>query len=40
MINSLTRIDCADCNGQGIIFWGDDQDYDLEPCQCVATPLD
>ena len=36
MIDSLTRIDCNDCNGVGIIFWGNDLDFDVEPCDCVA----
>jgi hypothetical protein len=36
MINSLTRIECDECNGEGLIFWGNDTDYDVEPCECVG----
>lgn len=35
MINSLTRINCDECHGHGVIFWGNDEDYDVEPCECV-----
>jgi hypothetical protein len=26
--------DCNDCNGQGLIFWGNELDYDVEKCDC------
>jgi hypothetical protein len=35
MINSVLTIDCQDCHGYGIIFFGNDNDYDCEPCDCV-----
>jgi hypothetical protein len=35
MINSLTRIECDECNGVGLIFWGNDLDYDVEACECI-----
>ena len=35
MINSLIRIDCIDCHGYGVIFFGNDNDYDCEQCDCV-----
>jgi hypothetical protein len=34
MINSVMNFDCADCNGSGLIFFGDDLDYDVKPCDC------
>ena len=34
MINSVMRFDCNDCNGQGLIFWGNDLDYNVEKCEC------
>ena len=34
MINSVMSFDCNDCNGQGLIFWGNDLDYDVEKCDC------
>lgn len=36
MINFLTAVDCDTCHGQGIIFFGDNDDYAIEPCECVA----
>jgi len=36
MINALTRINCDECSGNGLIFWGDNDNYDVEPCECVA----
>jgi hypothetical protein len=37
MINSLERIKCDTCLGHGVIFYGDDSDYSIEPCECVAN---
>ena len=34
MINSVMSFDCSDCNGQGLIFWGDNLDYNVEKCDC------
>jgi hypothetical protein len=34
MINSVMSFDCNDCNGQGLIFWGNELDYDVEKCDC------
>ena len=34
MINSVMAFDCNECNGQGLIFWGNDLDYDVEKCEC------
>lgn len=34
MINSVMSFDCNDCNGQGLIFWGDNLDYNVEKCDC------
>ena len=34
MINSVMAFDCNDCNGQGLIFWGNELDYDVEKCDC------
>ena len=39
MINSLLTIDCQDCNGYGTIFFGDDNDFDCEPCDCQDGSL-
>ena len=34
MINSVMAFDCDECNGAGLIFWGNDLDYDVEKCDC------
>jgi len=36
MINSVQIIDCSSCYGEGIIFIGDENDYSIEPCECVS----
>ena len=39
MINALERINCDECHGHGVIFYGDNDDYGVEPCECVAQWL-
>jgi len=34
MINTLMRFDCDECSGYGLIFWGNDLDYDVQKCEC------
>ena len=40
MINSVLTIDCSTCHGRGLVFFGDENDYSVEPCQCVDTKND
>ena len=35
MINAIQLVECGTCYGQGVIFIGDDNDYNVEPCECV-----
>ena len=35
MINSVMVFDCKGCYGAGLVFIGNDEDYAIEPCQCV-----
>ena len=35
MIRTI-KIDCSECKGEGFIYWGNAEDYDVEPCECVA----
>ena len=35
MINSVMTFPCDECDGQGLIFWGNDIDYDVETCACA-----
>ena len=39
MINSVMSFACDECNGQGLIFWGDDLNYDVETCECKDFTL-
>jgi len=39
MINTLMRFECGECNGAGLIFWGNDLDYDVEKCECENFTL-
>ena len=36
MINSVKVIDCDTCRGVGLIFIGDNEDYNVEPCECIG----
>ena len=38
MINSVLSIKCEDCNGYGYLFYGDENDYDVESCSCQENP--
>jgi hypothetical protein len=35
-LTDVTAIACDDCGGAGIIFWGNENDFDCEPCDCVT----
>jgi len=37
MINSVEQINCDECYGHGVIFYGDNDNYSVEPCECVAN---
>jgi len=37
MINSVEQINCDECYGHGVIFYGDENNFDVEPCECVAN---
>ncbi len=34
MINSVMTVECSECNSTGLIFFGNDYDYDVETCDC------
>jgi hypothetical protein len=27
---------CKSCHGRGYVFYGDNEDYTIDPCECVA----
>ena len=35
MINAVQVIKCSACYGEGLVFIGDENDYHVEPCECV-----
>jgi hypothetical protein len=28
---------CSPCGGRGYVFYGDNEDYTIEPCECVSN---
>jgi hypothetical protein len=40
LITDVITIPCDDCNGVGFIFFGNENDFDVEPCDCVADVED
>jgi len=39
MINSVQSIKCDTCNGYGYLFYGDENDYSVESCECKDSSL-
>ena len=35
-LKEIISVACDECNGAGFIFWGDDNNFDVEPCDCVT----
>jgi len=35
-LKEIIAIGCDECNGAGFIFWGNDDSFDVEPCDCVT----
>jgi hypothetical protein len=36
MIKEIISVACDDCGGAGFLFFGSENDYDVEPCDCVT----
>lgn len=34
-LKEIIAVACDECNGAGFIFWGDDNNFDVEPCDCI-----
>jgi hypothetical protein len=34
-LKEIIAVSCDECNGAGFLFWGDDNNFDVEPCDCV-----
>lgn len=39
MTNVATFSPCEICQGTGFIYWGDENEYDVELCQCSDVQL-
>ena len=35
-LNDILAIECDECGGAGFLFFGDENNYDCEPCDCVT----
>jgi hypothetical protein len=35
-LTNIIAIDCSWCGGAGFIFFGNENDFDVEPCDCVT----
>ena len=33
------KFDCSQCQGEGYLYWGNNEDYDVEPCECVSEEV-
>ena len=34
-LTNVTAIACDECGGAGFIFWGDENNFDVESCDCA-----
>jgi hypothetical protein len=35
-LTNILAIDCDECGGAGFLFFGNENNYDVEPCDCVT----
>jgi hypothetical protein len=35
-LTDILAIECDECGGAGILFFGDNDNFDCEPCDCVT----
>jgi hypothetical protein len=33
-LKEIIAIPCDECNGVGFVFWGNENNYDVETCDC------
>jgi hypothetical protein len=36
----IIAANCDECGGAGFLFWGTENNYDVEPCYCIADVAD
>jgi hypothetical protein len=39
MSGTISVVTCDECLGFGAIFWGNAEDYHVEPCDCVTNEI-
>ena len=39
-MKEIIAVECNECNGAGFVFWGDDNNFDVETCDCISADLD
>ena len=39
-LSEIIAVACDDCGGAGFIFYGNENDFDVETCDCVADVED
>lgn len=39
-LSEIIAVACDTCNGAGFIFFGNDNDFDVETCSCVDSAKD
>ena len=35
-LKEIIAVACDECGGAGFLFFGNEYDYDVEPCDCVT----
>jgi hypothetical protein len=35
-LTNILAVDCDECGGAGFLFFGDNNNFDVEPCDCVT----
>jgi hypothetical protein len=35
-LTNILAVNCDECGGAGFIFFGDENNYDVEQCDCVT----
>jgi hypothetical protein len=35
-LTNILAIDCDECGGAGFLFFGNENNYNVEPCDCVT----
>ena len=38
-LTNILAVDCDECGGAGFLFFGDNDNFDVEPCDCVNDEI-